>query len=313
MQHRPVQEVAAGRWRGILLAMGMDDRALTGKHGPCPMCGGKDRFRFDDKDGRGTFYCSGCGAGDGMALAMGLTGHSFREVAQRIESLAVAVSSSATRPERSDDDKRGALRRVWKESRPLQRNDEAHRYLTGRGLRMYDLPAALRLHPGLAYHGEQEGVYPALLALVTGPDGKNLSIHRTYLKDAHKAPVAAPRKLMQGLPISGAAIRLAPVSQVLGIAEGIETALAASELFEVPVWACISAHGVESFEPTPGVREVLIFGDHDTSYTGQSAAYLAAKRLRLKGLEVEVHLPDPVGDWLDVLQARKAIAPPAPR
>jgi putative DNA primase/helicase len=117
---------------------------------------------------------------------------------------------------------------------------------------------------------------------------------------------------MQGLPISGAAIRLTPASQVLGIAEGIETALSVMELFEVPCWSCVSAGGIESFEPPPGVKEVLIFGDNDLSYTGQAAAYLAAKRLRLKGYETEVHIPDAVGDWLDVLQARKVEEIPKP-
>ena len=36
--------------------------------GTCPMCGGKDRFRFDDKGGRGTWICSQCGAGDEIEL-----------------------------------------------------------------------------------------------------------------------------------------------------------------------------------------------------------------------------------------------------
>lgn len=47
-----VRTVAQGRWPSILAAFGLDERALSGKHGPCPMCGGQDRFRFDDLDGR---------------------------------------------------------------------------------------------------------------------------------------------------------------------------------------------------------------------------------------------------------------------
>ena len=73
MERLDVRTAARGRWRGILHSLGMDERSLSGKHCPCPLCGGKDRFRFDDKDGRGTYYCSGCGAGDGVKLAMGLT------------------------------------------------------------------------------------------------------------------------------------------------------------------------------------------------------------------------------------------------
>lgn len=47
---------------------------LNDRHGPCPGCGGKDRFRFDDRDGEGTFLCSQGGGellhGDGLGLLM---------------------------------------------------------------------------------------------------------------------------------------------------------------------------------------------------------------------------------------------------
>ena len=38
------------------------------RHGPCPCCGGKDRFRMNDLEGRGTWFCNQCGAGDGLDL-----------------------------------------------------------------------------------------------------------------------------------------------------------------------------------------------------------------------------------------------------
>ena len=302
-----VRQIAQGRWKSILTVMGMDERALSGKHGPCPMCGGRDRFRFDDKDGRGTYFCSGCGAGDGVKLAMGITGQNFRETALQIERLAGVVQPTASKPERTDDDKLAALRRVWSESSPIQRGDEAALYLAGRGLKLYDLPESIRVHPALRYQdGETVGTYAAMLATVTAPDGRAVSLHRTYLREARKAPVLHPKKLMQGLPLSGAAIRLTAVSQVLGIAEGIETALAASELFEVPVWSCISTSGIESFEPPVGVDHVIIFADHDENFAGQAAAYRAAHRLKLKGFEVEVVTPPTMGDWLDVLNESQA-------
>ncbi|WP_245911073.1 primase-helicase zinc-binding domain-containing protein [Neisseria iguanae] len=31
---------------------------------------GKDRFRYDDLDGQGTFFCNQYGAGDGFSLIM---------------------------------------------------------------------------------------------------------------------------------------------------------------------------------------------------------------------------------------------------
>lgn len=298
-----VRQVAQGRWHSILSALGADERMLSGKHCPCPMCGGRDRFRFDDKEGRGTFFCSGCGAGDGVQLAMGITGLSFRDVAVEVERLAGTVRPSTIKPERTDEDKAAALRRAFKDSRPMAQGDEAHRYLAGRGLRLYDLPESIRLHPGMQYRdgGAVLGTYPAMLAIVTDSKGRAVSLHRTYLQNAQKAPVTAPRKLMQGLPLPGAAIRLTPVSRTLGIAEGIETALAATELFEVPVWSCISTSGIESFEPPDGVEHVVIFADHDINFAGQAAAYRAANRLVLRGHEVEVVVPPTAGDWLDEL------------
>src|SRR5690348_12989513 len=61
-------ERARGRLREILPLLGVNPLFLTNKHGPCPICGGKDRFRFDDKDGGGTYYCNQCGAGTGVIM-----------------------------------------------------------------------------------------------------------------------------------------------------------------------------------------------------------------------------------------------------
>lgn len=298
-----VRTVALGRWRSILTVLGMDERALSGKHCPCPMCGGKDRFRFDDKEGRGTYFCSGCGAGDGVQLAMGITGLSFRDVAAEVERIAGTVRPSTIKPGRSDDDKLAALRRAFRESRPIERGDEACRYLAGRGLRLYDLPENVRTHPGMQYRdgGAVVGTFPAMLATVTDAAGRAVSMHRTYIQDGRKAPVPAPKKLMQGLPLAGAAIRLTPVSRTLGVAEGIETALACLQQFDVPTWACVSAGVLEAFEPPAGVEHVIVFGDHDDNFTGQAAAYRLAHRLARKAIEVEVCIPPAPGDWLDHL------------
>ncbi|MDB9703750.1 AAA family ATPase [Rhodospirillales bacterium] len=61
-----------GNWSAVLVSQGIDLKVLDGKHHPCPGCGGKDRFRFDDKDGRGTWICSQGGgqpiAGDALEL-----------------------------------------------------------------------------------------------------------------------------------------------------------------------------------------------------------------------------------------------------
>jgi formamidopyrimidine-DNA glycosylase len=58
------------RQGGIKIFEGILEVFLTRKNGPCPMCGGKDRWRFTDIDGKGTWWCNGCRGGNGFALAM---------------------------------------------------------------------------------------------------------------------------------------------------------------------------------------------------------------------------------------------------
>ena len=66
MRINEITTQAVGKWQSIFSSLGID--VGNGKHCPCPVCGGKDRFRFDNKDGRGTYICNQCGSGDGLEL-----------------------------------------------------------------------------------------------------------------------------------------------------------------------------------------------------------------------------------------------------
>jgi putative DNA primase/helicase len=86
-------EAANGRWPDLLAHFcGLTPDQLANKHQPCPLCGGKDRYRFDDKDGTGSWYCGKCGGkdqtgggGTGMDLLMRHQGLTYVEACQRIE------------------------------------------------------------------------------------------------------------------------------------------------------------------------------------------------------------------------------------
>ena len=135
--------------------------------------------------------------------------------------------------------------------------------------------------------------------------GQKAALHRTYLDTlGNKAEVSTPRKMMGTMPV-GAAVRLMPYTDTLGIAEGIETALSASILHGVPTWAALNAGLLADWTPPANVETVFIFGDNDFSYTGQAAAYALGQKLRARGLRVIVELPIRTDtDWNDVLNEK---------
>jgi putative DNA primase/helicase len=302
--YTPLRHRARGRWPGILTALGVDPSYLTGKHGPCPFCGGTDRWRFTDHNEDGVWICNQCGSGSGTDLLMRFTGLPFKEVAQRIEAVIGNVIPVST-PKRDDKRTRERLHRLWLTSRPVRRGDPVDRWLRYRGVGFDLYPQSLRSSDRVPYYEDQNATFwPGMLALVCGPDGKLASIHRTYLTaQGFKAPVPKPRKLFSSVP-KGSAIRLGPPQTIMGLAEGIETALAASRLFGIPTWAAICAHGIETFEPPPEVTSLLIFGDNDANGTGQKAAYTLAARLADR-IKVDIRIPDqPDTDWNDELIAQ---------
>ena len=129
--------------------------------------------------------------------------------------------------------------------------------------------------------------------------GEPRGIHRTALADDGSAkrtmPNGLPAKMMLGRA-KGAVVMLSDPAPVMGIAEGIETALSAQKLFGMPVWACMSAPGVASFPIIKVLSQLTIFADHDRA--GIKAAVACAKRYQRNGVDAEVHHPrESGGDW----------------
>ncbi len=304
--HVKTTEAAKGKWRGILLELGVPREVLTGKHGPCPLCGGRDRFRFDNKEGRGTWICNQCGAGDGIKLAVDYVGKPFPEVAGEIDRIVGNIKPEAEPRKISDDERRKALRAVYSATDAVRPGDLVDTYLRSRGLGEPSYPKALRFAKSL--RDGEGGTRPAMVALVGVHGEKAATLHRTFLRPdgRAKAEMRSPRKLMPGEVPPGSCVQLSEwTGGVLGIAEGIETAMAASAMYDIPVWAALNANLMTQWSPPQGCEEVAIFGDTDASFTGQAAAYALAQRLASKGMPVTVHLPPQPGeDWADINMRR---------
>src|SRR5436190_22794530 len=107
-------ERARHRWREILPQLGIETRFLTNKHGPCPLCGGRDRFRFDDKNGEGSYYCNRCGPGAGVILLRKLHGWDFKTACDEIDRIigTEAAPARPSAPQKLDEKRAEAIRRA---------------------------------------------------------------------------------------------------------------------------------------------------------------------------------------------------------
>jgi putative DNA primase/helicase len=146
--------------------------------------------------------------------------------------------------------------------------------------------------------GKKVGEYPAMAHLVSDKDGNPATWHITYLTErGEKAPVFSAKKLMTpSRDWKGGAIRLCckySDGKTLGIAEGVETALACADWLGHPVWAAVNANNLAAFEPPEWVERLVIFADNDGTFTGQAAAFELARRMKVKRKmkTVEVEIP----------------------
>lgn len=292
-------KVAIGRWHGILLSLGIDEKFLQNKHGPCPICGGKDRYRFDDRGGLGTWICSHCGAGDGLKLLQELFGWSFVQAAKEVDSVVQTAPQISIKKERTEAEKIAEIKRVLSECKVVIKGDPVWLYLNRR-TGINTVPSDIRFHPALPH--SEGGKHPAMIAIMRNFDGNGASIHRTYLTaNGEKANVNAVKKFMQGRALMGSSVWLCKPKGKIGVAEGIETALAASRIFGVPMLAATNAALLEGLIFPCQVEEVLVFADNDANFVGQSAAYRLAARLVRDGIKAEVVIPEKVNtDFADI-------------
>jgi len=202
------------------------------------------------------------------------------------------------------------IAQVWAQCVPVVAGDPCTLYLKRRGMAgVWPLPEMLRLHRALPYwHGaDRLGTFPAMVAPIIAPDGRTVALHRTYLTaDGRKADVPSPKKLTGTAgPLAGACIPLhSPARGCIGIAEGIETALAAWCASGIPTMASYCAGNLAAWHWPAGVQRIVIFADADNA--GREASHTLRARALSVGLRCDVMTPTTEGaDWCDVWAQRE--------
>ena len=198
---------------------------------------------------------------------------------------------------------RGAAARVWAAARPIGRSP-AEAYLRSRGLSLEI--SDLRYHPRTPYGRGLQAIFrPAMLSAVRDESGL-VAVHRTFLdpRSARLADLPLPKRALGRL--GQGAVRLRPPNEgILGWAEGIETAMAATLLTGVPCWATLGTERFARAALPPSVRRLILFLDNDSG--GRRAERLAREAHRDTGVEIEARYPHTAGaDWNDVLLNRVA-------
>lgn len=326
-----------GRWLGAFKALAPSlDTAIDklGDNVPCPVDGGTDGFRLfkDANYTGGGVKQSWRVLPEGIDMLMWVNNWSFTKVYDEldawlgnkpVESGPIYIPKPKPVNETS---LRKWLNRIWKEALPLDdlMAFPARAYFKYRWIHNAASAASdIRFHPCLNYKDKQGkllGRFGAVLILVRNNNGEPVSIHRTFITQGglkvnldgpHK-----PRKLTPPVNKSskGRHVRLfMHKNGYLGVAEGLESALAVREAKQFPVWPGLSNTMLQSFVPPKGVHTILNFVDKDRNKTGEKTAIILRANLIQEGIRVFDLLPptpilssDEKGvDWADQLKRDK--------
>jgi Toprim domain-containing protein/CHC2-type zinc finger protein len=274
--------------RGIKL-LGRGERV-----GPCPVCGGRDRFSINIK--KQIWNCRGCArGGDVVDLVQHLDGVDFKSAVATLggdeRKPNAPVKPTVHHEKENDQEKTDRALRIWDEASEVN-GTLAEEYLRRRGLELPDDDHALRFYSPCPFAGS---AYPALIALfrcVVTDEPK--AIHRIAL--APGGILIAKRMLGR---VGGCAVKLDADENVelsLSIGEGIETMIAARMRGLRPAWAVGSAGALKNFPLLNGVGCLSIIVDHDLPdkngrQAGQEAALECSQRWTAAGREVRRIVP----------------------
>jgi hypothetical protein len=246
--------------------------------GPCPVCGGRDRFGVNGH--KQVWNCRGCDqGGDVIALVQHVEGLSFQAAVERLTGEQIE-RERGRRPQevprhptpREDEDDKHALRIAASIAGGLAplRGTRGETYL--RDVRKIDTeeigdvlestdaigwnPSVLFRESGHALDGKRRG---AIIGIMTDPISAEPTggISRTYLHEGRKVGKA------KNLGPAGI-VRLTPdedVTHGLFLAEGLETVLAAMSKGLRPAWSTGSTSIMAKMPVLGGIEGITILAD----------------------------------------------------
>ncbi|CAM3985749.1 primase-helicase zinc-binding domain-containing protein [Rahnella victoriana] len=284
---------AKGRWPQLLSALGITV-APHGHHSPCPVCGGKDRFRFDNREGRGTWICNQCGAGDGLNLVERKLDISVKEAAVKVAEILGEVQPLAVHHDEAAEQKQkdNARHRAAGQAKALvnaARKAAGNAYLKNKG---WPDKEALNLQgSGLHVGGIDFAAGDLVIPLY------DLSGH---LVNAQLINGAGKKCTLAGGQVTGASHHFeGNDNTVIWMAEGYATGLTIHALTGETVYVTMGAnnfpHLAECLREKYPDAVLLMAADNDENGTGQKKAKEAANLVNGK-----IALPLAAGDWNDV-------------
>jgi phage/plasmid primase-like uncharacterized protein len=271
--------------------------------GPCPRCGGTDRFAISVT--KQLFNCRGAGVGgDVIDMVKYLQGTTYLG-AIKILTGDIPHAPRAVGADAIEDRKPSQLAiELFHEAEDLAGTPAAV-YLAARGIPIDKLPdrigEALRWHPSCVWGSERRG---AMLGLFTDAlTGEPMSVHRTAISQGGQKVARAYLG-----PKAGCVIRLWPdIGQTLIIGEGVETVLSAATFSYrgeplTPAWAAGDAGNLAGFPVIKGVERLVVLVDRDANGRGQEAAGECAHRWRAAGRKVVRLIPRKGKDFNDLVK-----------
>jgi putative DNA primase/helicase len=247
----------------------------------------------DGDDGRLLLMCfAGCQFED---VLNGLRNRGLVDDSPKFDRARVALSRVDPTPAAEHKPDAEALQ-IWRAAGPAAETVVAE-YLERRGLPLAPPPS---LRCGSFLHLDRYEM-PCMVAGVQRLDGKVVAVQQTILTSkGTKAAIAVPKKTTGAL--GNGAVRLGPAAEILGVAEGVETALSAQTMAEIPVWSSLGASRLHRVELPPIVRELHIFGDNGEP--GRAAAQRTSEVHMALGRRVVLRFPpDGLKDFSDLLNA----------